>query len=193
MPDRTRRALLHLSGTFFIGVLAGCINGSVFTSDSSSVNSASGNTEQSRDSRSPASTSASSNAECDVSNFSFYGLNNQNTDAMWGPATASVSYNFGANQTTYIVVLEGDEVLGTKETSSPEDTPIVVDGDIVHLDRKLSGIHTIRAVMYANLGGSDQLTPDQATPCRNKGEIIQTEERTVTFSEFTSNPTTTTR
>ena len=189
MSDRTRRSVLQLGAALSTAVLGGCINDNRSNPDSNSVGSASDNTEQLTDSNSPRGTSTRSEAQCDVNYLSFYGLDSTSSNNMWSPSTVSVSYSVGATPPGYIVVFEGDEVLGIKE--SMDKPHIVVDGNVIQLDRKLSGEHTIRVVMYTSIGGNDHFNADQATPCHSDGEIIQTEERTMNFSNFSPNPTTT--
>jgi hypothetical protein len=64
---------------------------------------------------------------------------------------------------------------------------VSIDGAKIPLDTKLSGKHTIRAVMYPDIAESDQFNVKEATPCQHSGTVIQTEPTTINFSSFSEN------
>lgn len=104
-------------------------------------------------------------------------------DFIWSPSQVAVGYFVGAGAQIRIVVYEDDTMLGMTQYHAPNDTGVNVDGQPIPLNTRLSGEHTIRAIMYED-GTSD---PKEATPCRNEGEIIQTEPATLNFSGLSEN------
>ena len=125
--------------------------------------------------------------------ISFYGFETQFEDRVWGPRRVSVAFGLGAGAHVLLVVYEGNEVLGTAQATAPSYGGASVDGQPIPLETTLSGTNTIRVVMYGDTNQNGQFDTKTATPCRYEGDVIQTEPRTIDFSNFDSNSTSTTR
>jgi hypothetical protein len=113
----------------------------------------------------------------------FYALDD-GTDGFWDSDTVSVAYGVGPGAHVRLVVFEDDTVLGMNEDFAPENSSLDMDGLTIQLNKKLSGKHTLHAVMYPKIGMTEQFTVDEATPCQYEGEAVQTEPTTIDFSKF---------
>lgn len=123
----------------------------------------------------------------------FYGLGTRFEDRVWGPSRVTVAFGLGAGAHVLLVVYEGDEVLGTAQSTAPSYGGAAVDGQPIPLNTTLSGEHTIRVVMYGDTNQNGQFDPETAMPCRYEGDVIQTEPKTIDFSKFSDNTTATPR
>lgn len=113
----------------------------------------------------------------------FYALDDT-ADQMWDPDTVRVAFGVGPGAQVRLVVFEDDTVLGMNQAFAPEDSAMDDDGLPIDLNKKLSGEHTIRAVMYPRIGMKEQFDAKEATPCQYEGKPVQTEPTTIDFSEF---------
>lgn len=113
----------------------------------------------------------------------FYALDD-GTDGFWDSDTVSVAYGIGPGAHVRLVVFEDDTVLGMNEDFAPENSSLDMDGLTIQLNKKLSGKHTLHAVMYPKTGMTEQFTVDEATPCQYEGKAVQTEPTTIDFSKF---------
>ena len=124
---------------------------------------------------------------CDgVRYISFYGLESDEADELWGPSTVRAAFALGAGANVRLVVLEDDTVLGTT-LIPPPDGAVAVDGQPIPLDTDLSGDHTIRVVVYPHSGESNGFDIERTTPCRHEGDVVQTEPTTIDFDRFSPN------
>lgn len=121
-----------------------------------------------------------------VRSISFYGLESDEADELWGPSTVRAAFALGAGANVRLAVLEDDTVLGTT-LIPPPDGAVAVDGQPIPLDTDLSGDHTIRVVVYPHSGESDGFDIERTTPCRHKGNVVQTEPTTIDFDRFSLN------
>jgi hypothetical protein len=75
-------------------------------------------------------------------------------------------------------------MLGMSQASAPENSAMDDDGMPVPLNQKLSGEHTLRAVMYPKIGTTEQFDAEGATPCKFEGEPVQTGPTTIDFERI---------
>ena len=103
---------------------------------------------------------------------------------LWDPDTARVAFGVGPGAHVLIVVFEGETVLGMSQASAPKTSAMDDDGMPVPLDQKLSGEHTLRAVMYPKIGTMERFDAAEATPCEFEGEPVQTEPTRIDFERI---------
>lgn len=95
----------------------------------------------------------------------------------------TITYEVTANASVFFVVFENDTVLGIEHVETRSGgSGIHADGHDVSLDRKLEGNHTLQVVAYSDTNANGQFDPEVDQPCRNDGEVVQSEVRTLNFS-----------
>jgi hypothetical protein len=112
-------------------------------------------------------------------------------DVIWDPDRVPIGVSLGAGGNVTVALFENDTLLGTAQSTAPSDTGGAADGLPINLETELSGNHTIRLVAYPNAHGDGEFDPETATPCQRDGDIVRTESKTINFSEFADNSTST--
>lgn len=179
-----RRAFLIGNGSalFF---LAGCFGSSPSGSEGSPTSSPTSSTPTKQPTEPTPPQQEHRDACSGAKSLSFYALESETADKMWGPSTVRVAFSLGAGGHVRLVVLENSSVLGMTHVETQNH--VSIDGAKIPLDTKLSGKHTIRAVMYPDTAERGQFTAKETTPCHHGGTVIQTDPTTINFSSFSEN------
>lgn len=116
---------------------------------------------------------------CADASLAFWGLEGPATE-IWQPDALRLGYTLSGD--ALLVAFEDGAVLAWRHVGVESGRTITADGDVLQLERPLSGEHTIRVVLYRDLDDDRTFDPDVDEPCR---PVTQAGPRTIDFDRFT--------
>ncbi|WP_435335615.1 hypothetical protein [Haloarchaeobius sp. TZWWS8] len=109
---------------------------------------------------------------CGVSSVAFWKPPNG-----WESDEVQIGYTIDGNSTVLFVVLDGNEVVGVKESTNSNDQALAVDGEPIRIDPETGG--RVSVVAFSDENGNLAFDPGTDRPCGHDGEVVSTGERSL--------------
>ncbi len=102
----------------------------------------------------------------------------------WTQNSVRVSYYLPANTSILLVTYIDGTVQSATIRKNTHDDGIHADGDKLLLQNALSGVHTVRTVVYQDSNGDGQFEKGVDSPCQVAGEVVQAGPTRMNFSNI---------